>query len=274
MGFDMKADQNEIDAWLEMYDGDIAAPERSLAVIIERGLKNRIAYVFERAARGCLVKGSVLIRTRQDYSNAQLTFSLGAQMGLRLAKYSLDEAPRTQWDYYFALCDALLAGEFDAAGLLAVNVFADKMPGIGESLEWRYGFSMLLAATVMGDEVAFRRVRQEVDATEKTPKTKKLSWWGRHDGYVELWLAILARDALKFNEQLAACNDQFSMRATDKSLDDVAFEDGGYEDNEYVVDYMGMVALLLARHRGMAVEFDSASIPMAYVRFLNARLAI
>jgi hypothetical protein len=267
----MKVDQSEIDAWLEMYEGDIAAPGRSLAVILERGLRDRIAYVFERAARACLVKGSVLIRTRNDYSGARACFSEGAEMGLKLSGYSLQDAPRQQWDFYFALCDGLLSRDFNGARLLAQAIYEAEMPPDGDFLEWQYGFSMLLAATVKQDELTFRRVQREVTASEKE-NAGSLTWWKRHEGYVALWLTILDRDCVRFDEQIALCNRQFQSRAKDKSLADVSLEDGGCDDNQYVVDYMGLAALMLARYCAMDVKFDSPSVPLDYVRFAEDQL--
>jgi hypothetical protein len=85
------------------------------------------------------------------------------------------------------------------------------------------------------------------------------------------WRAILLSDSEKFSTQLHTCNVQFAARANDKSLDDVPLENGGCEDNAYVMDYMALAALILARHQGLAVEFDSPYVPMDYVRFVEHR---
>lgn len=262
-------DAQKVTELLDQYDYDSRAPERSLAAILERGLKDRITYVLEKSARAFLVQGSLLLRAKGDHAGAKRAFDQGASMGLRLAHFPLGEAPRRQWDYYFSLCDALLACQFDAANTIATSIFSKELPSASDYLEWRYGFAMLLASVVLRDLKTFELVRKEVNLADEKEKVKGVSWWVRHGSYIELWHAILLNDAEEFSSQLRACHQGFAARAKDKSLDDVALEDGGCENNEYVVDYMALAALILARHQGLAVDFDSPYVPMGYIRFVE-----
>jgi hypothetical protein len=180
-------DAGKVADLLDQYEHDSRAPERSLATILERDLKDRVAYVFEKSARAFLIQGSLLLRARGDHSAAKCAFTHGASMGLRLVDFPLAQAPRRQWDYYFSLCDALLSCRFDAAQTIASHIRAEGLPSVSDYLDWRFGFAMLLASVVLRDMTAFERIRKEVDIADKKENAKGISWWRRHDGYIELW---------------------------------------------------------------------------------------
>lgn len=264
----MSIDSKYLEACIESADFDIAAPDRSLPKIIERGLIENIALVYEKAAGGAFDKGLLYLRACPDWKVAKDCFELSSSQGIKLLKYTQEQAPRRHWDFFSALMSAIEAKNKSHAKVLAEGIQAIIRPEKDLKDNWQYGFAMCFSALVLNDSEQFHKIRSFVNEHVEKPK-RGISWWHRHDCYWNAIDAVFLNDNILLAQCLEDCIDKFDARATEKGMDDAALEDGGNKDNEYVPDYMALAILILARQRGMPIRVDRSALPFKYVEFLE-----
>lgn len=263
-------DQEQLDIFLEACDFETEAPNRSLNEILEAGLKENIALVFNKAANGFLTKGLLFIRAQPNFVEAKRCFAASAQQGIVLADYSFADAPRKDWDFYFSLVGAILACAWHDADRLANEIYETEVPANGAYVTWRFAFARMLSSALKDDVSTFEKTRRYADQNEEKPK-RGISWWQRHSCYVEAYEALLKRDASLLERKIIECNQKFDARAKDKDMRDAALEYGGGEENEYVPDHMALTIVMLARKRGIVIEIDSPALPLSFIKFSESR---